>query len=114
MSWDFAIPNPLMPIFTVVTGLRFEAVIKNENAGLTGLEIIAVIGAIAFLAAVIAGIALASWAVYEIMTAAIELGPVATVGIGLIVVVLIGVGLLLLFGVKFKGKAGKVAVKAGK
>jgi hypothetical protein len=100
-----------MPYYTI-KGLRIEAIVKNLGASLTGLEIVAIIVAIAFVAVIITYVALQAWVVWRVISATEQIGPIATVGVGLIIFVVIGVFLLLLFGVKFE--TGKGKVKAGR
>ena len=99
-----------MPYFTI-KGFRIEAIVKNTGgASLTGLEIVAIIVAIAFVAVIITYVALQAWVVWRVISATEQIGPIATVGVGLIIFVVIGVFLLLLFGVKFETGKGKVKV----
>ena len=84
-----------------VVGFKVEALVENTHgAGLTGLEIVAIIGMIAFLAVVVGFIALGSWIVYEVMAATKEIGSGATIGVGIILFVVIVFALLTLFGTK--------------
>jgi len=100
-----------MPYYTI-KGLRIEAIVKNLGASLTGLEIVAIIVAIAFVAVIITYVALQAWVVWRVISATEQLGPIATVGVGLIIFVVIGIFIVLMFGVKFE--TGKGKVKAGK
>jgi len=114
LYWDEAIrvlypDGTPMPYFTI-KGLRIEAIVKNLGASLTGLEIVAIIVAIAFVAVIITYVALQAWVVWRVISATEQIGPIATVGVGLIIFVVIGVFLLLLFGVKFETGKGKVKV----
>lgn len=119
VSWDrnyvFA-PIPTARVMRV-HGFKVEAIVENTgNANLTGLEIIMIIMAIAFLATIIGFIALGAWVVYEIMKAVEDLGPVlgpiATVGTGIVLFVIIVFALLILFGAQAKGS--KKGVSLGK
>lgn len=80
-----------------------EALVKNVDAGLTGIEIVAIIFAVTFLIAIVTAAVLLLYATWEIFGAAAELPPAVTIGVGLVILVLVGVGVLLLFGVKFSG-----------
>lgn len=101
VSWDKAV-GPAVPPGGVtsylVSGFYVEAIVKNKGgAALTGLEIVMIIGAVAFLAAVVAAIALGAWIIWQVMSLIPDvLKPV--VGIGL----LIGIALflLILFGAR--------------
>ena len=103
VSWvsnEVVAPIPTVRVMRVV-GFKVEALVENTHgAGLTGLEIVAIIGMIAFLATVIGFIALGAWIVYEIMQAAKEGGSAATIGVGIILFVVIVFALLILFGAK--------------
>lgn len=105
MRWKFAYH---------VYGFKVEAVVENENANLTGLEIVVIIIAVAFFAVVIASIALTVWTTWKVIGAAEQIGPIATVGVGLFIIVIMLVFMALLFGVGFKGKRGKSEVSAKK
>lgn len=87
-----------------VEGFYVEALVENTgSASLTGLEIIGIIIAVAFLAAVIAGIALVAWVTWQVMNSIPDIAK-PFVGIGLLI--LIGLFLLILFGAKL-GVSGK-------
>ena len=88
-----------------IYGFRVEAIVKNEGAALTGLEIFYIIMAATTLLVVIALVTLGSWTTVQVISAAQQIGPVATIGIGL--AVLAGVGLL-----AFVLLGGKASVKS--
>ena len=119
VSWvsnEVVAPIPTVRVMRVV-GFKVEALVENTHgAGLTGLEIVAIIMAIAFLAAVVGFIALGAWLVYEVMKAAGGLGPIvgpaATIGVGMIIFIVIIFAVLILFGAKAKGS--KKGVSFGK
>jgi len=95
--------------FYAVWGFYVEAIVENsEGAGLTGLEIVYIILAIAFLAVVIAAIALGAWIVWEIMTSVPDVVK-PFVGVGLLILILLF--LLVLFGGQIGVSKKKVTVK---
>jgi hypothetical protein len=115
ISWDKAdyIQTRIDPLQFMerVQGFKVEAIVKNlGGASLTGLEIVAVILAIAFIAGVVGLLIMAGWVIWRIMSAAEQLGPIAVIGVGLVVVVIIVIVLLLLFGVKFEKKDKKIRI----
>jgi hypothetical protein len=99
-----------------IYGFYCEALVKNINAGQTGLEIVAIILAVAFLAVVITLCLTGAWVVWQVLSAAASLGPVATIGVGLIVLMLVLITLVIIFaivfggGVKAKGKKKSVSI----
>lgn len=111
ISWSGAVPNPVALITTLVTDLKIECVVKNENAGLTGLEVVAVLTAVAVLSTVIALIAVAAWVVAEILAAAKDLGDGAVIAIGLVILFGIGALLFFMFGGTASGNKKGVTLK---
>lgn len=105
LSWTSAVKQQRYPEYWVY-GFRIEAIVRNKGtASLTGLEIVTIMIAFAFVAAVIASIVLGSWLVWRIMeTVPKELVPV----VGTFLLILIGVFVLLLFGITFSGKGYRV------
>lgn len=94
----------------IVKGFQMQFVAKNENAGMTGLEIAAIIGAVAFLAVVLVVIGIIVYAVYTIVKA-VEESPLGQLGVGIIILIVFVVVLLLIMGV---GLGGKVNLGKGK
>jgi hypothetical protein len=68
-----------------VTGFIIQAIVKNNSAGQTGLEIVAVIMAVAFLVALLVLISMAAWLTVQIVHATQQLGPIATIIVGLLI-----------------------------
>jgi hypothetical protein len=99
---------------TRVYDLKFEAIVENQSGGVTGLEIVAIIAAVAFLVGVIALAVTASWLVWRIEKAAEQLGPVVTIGVGLVILVLVLVVLFTMFGGKAEYKGKKRGFRIGK
>jgi len=101
----------LAPYYYKVEGFKVEAFVENiGGAGLTGLEIVAIIMAVTFAAVVIALVALGSWVTWRVISAAEEISPFATIGVGLVILVILIFALMLILGVRFAGrgfKAGK-------
>jgi len=112
LSWIKAIyvEIPLTSIkYYAVYGFKIEAIVENTGgAGLTGLEIVAIILAVTFLAVVVASIALGIWVTWRV----IESLPEALVApVGIFILILIGIFLLALFGVGFKASKKGVSMK---
>lgn len=100
----------------MLTGIKIEAVVKNVDAGLTGIEIAAIILAVSFIVAVAAAAAIAAYAVYEIFTSDITT-PQGASNILFAFLILGGVGIFLFFmfggsatkskqGIKLQGRRG--------
>ena len=93
---------------------RVEALVRNINAGLTGLEIAAIVLAVGFLIAIVTAAVLVLYSTYEVFSALDDLeedfgawGSVATVAVGLLLIAGAGVFLFFMFGGSFsKGKKG--------
>ena len=98
-----------------ISGIKIEAVVENVSASLTGLEIVTVIIAVAFLAAVIGLIIMAGWVIWRIISAAEQLGPAATIGVGIVVLTLIVLLLLVALGgrAEYKGKKRRFKIGRG-
>lgn len=117
VHWDDVQLVELPPNFAYrVQGLYIEALVKNKNAGLTGLEICAIIIAIAILASVIGFFTIGGFVTWNIMNAANELGPWVTIIIGVGILVGLGVLFFVFIGGKFnwKGKGKGFTVGKGK
>lgn len=121
ISWDDAQAQFFYPgnyWEYIVKGFYVEALVKNNQAGLTGLEIVAIIMVIAFLVAVVTLCITGAWVVWEVMSAAAKLGPAFTVAIGLIILIMILVALVVIFAIAFGGglsaKGKKRSVSIGK
>ena len=99
---------------TRVYDLKFEAVVENQSGGVTGLEIVAIITAVAFLVGVILIAATVSWTTWQVMTAAQQLGPAVTIGVGLAIIVLMVILLMTMFGGKAEYKGKKRGFSIGK
>jgi hypothetical protein len=96
-----------------VSGFQTEALVYNKGtAALTGLEIVAIIMAVAFLVAVLTVLALGAWIILQVMDATKAIGPWATIVVGLAILSGLGFGLYLLFGGKaeYKGKKRKIRI----
>jgi hypothetical protein len=93
-----------------VKGFQLQVVAKNENAGMTGLEIAAIIASVAFLAVVIVILGIIIYAVYTIVKS-VEESPIGQLGVGIIILIVFVVVLLLVMGV---GLGGKVNLGKGK
>jgi len=104
-------PGHLYKVYRI-RGFSIEVLVKNTGGALTGLEIIAIIIAVAFIVAVLALVIVGAWTVYKVVTAAEKLGPAVVVVVGLIVLVIVIVALLLLLGVGFQVKGKKVGLTA--
>lgn len=115
VSWDSVRYDGLTQQYSV-TGLTVLAMVKNNGAGMTGLEIIAILIIIAILAVVITLCLTGSWVVVKVMDATAAAGPWMTILIGL--VILMGIGFLLytLLGgkISYKGKTRKFSTSKGK
>lgn len=123
VSWTDAYLEPLLPhqiSYMVITGFMVEAIVENVNAGLTGLEIVVIIMAIAFLATVIVALTMGSWIIWEVINAAKKLpeniAPWVIIAVGLFILVGIGASLYFLFGgrVSYSSKKGKRNLELGK
>jgi hypothetical protein len=120
ISWDKAtleiIPRPQGEDIEnyLVEGFRVEAIVENVQGGLTGLEIVSIIMAVAFLVAVAAILITSGWVIWRVISAAEQLGPAATIGVGLVVLVLLFILLLVMFGGKAEFKGKKRRFKIGK
>ncbi len=121
ISWDnatYVIHNDQTGMWTeyLVTGFMIEAIVQNINAGLTGLEIVAIIMVISFIIAVIAAIGTLIWVTWQIMDATKQIGPWATVIVGLIIFIGLLSLVYFLFGGKFsyKGKTRKLSLEGKK
>jgi hypothetical protein len=117
-AWDKAIHQQGFGFdYYQVYGFKIEALCQNSGpAHLTGLEIVAIILAIAFISVVVALIVIGSWLVWRVEAAAEQLGPVVTIAVGL--AILGGIGVLLYFlmggGVEYKGKRESVRLSGRK
>jgi hypothetical protein len=107
-------PQPGRTVY-FVDGLFIQVLAYNENAGITGLEIIGIIIAFAILAAVIGFFVIGGWVTFNVMNAAAEVGPWATIMIGVGVLCGIGVLLFVVLGGKFgyKSKKRSISVEKG-
>lgn len=111
VSWDSAsiLPPPQTDI--AVKGFRIEALVENVSAGLTGLEIVAIILAVTFMAAVVTFIALGAWVTWEVLASVPEeIRPI----VGIILLIIIATFILLLFGGQLGITRKKVTVKGRK
>jgi hypothetical protein len=106
--------NPVTLYNYIVNGFFVEALVMNVNAGLTGLEIVAVIIAIAFLIAVIVLLANLTWIIWEVLSAAKQLGPAITIVVGLLLVMGLLFAVLLIFGVVFSYQGKNKSVSIGR
>lgn len=101
----------------VIGGFMVEALVKNKNANLTGLEIVAIIMAVAFIIAVLTICLTGSWVTFKVISATESIGPWATVIVGAIILVAAVVLLYSLLGGKIKvglGKGRKIETSRGK
>ena len=120
IAWDKAEVRPMEqyphnPYVYCVSGFQTEALVYNKGtAALTGLEIVAIILAVAFSVAVLTVLALGAWIVLQVMDAAKQLGPAVTIAIGLAVLAGLGFGLYLLFGGKAEYKGKKRRIRIGR
>jgi len=117
VSWDRSQAVDVAPHITVmrVWGFKIEALVENTGgAGLTGLEIVVIIAAIAFLSTVVAFIAMGGYTVYKVVEATEKVNPLLTVVVGLIIFGVVVAALLLMLGVKGKAKGKRGAVQVGK
>lgn len=112
-AWDsaFLTGTPIVQFYSV-SGFKVEALVYNAGASQTGLEIVAIIMAVSFLAIVIGGLAMAGWIIWRVMSAAEQLGPLTTIGVGLLILGGIGILAFVLLGGKFqyKGKKRRIAI----
>jgi hypothetical protein len=90
-----------------VTGLTMIAMVKNINAGLTGLEIAVIIMAIAFLMAVLTICLTGSWVTTKVIAATEAIGPWMTILIGVIILIVIGFLAFTLIGGKINYSSKK-------
>jgi hypothetical protein len=120
IAWDKAEVRPLTQYphnntVYCVQGFQTEALVYNKgSASLTGLEIVAIIMAIAFLAAVLTVLALGAWIILQVMDAAKQIGPWATIGLGLVILGGLGLGLFLMFGGKAEYRGKKRRIRLGR
>lgn len=102
----------------LVAGYQVEAIVENVNAGLTGLEIVAIILVITWLISVIALLSMGSWVVYEVINAIKKLpegwSPWVMIIVGLLILVGIGALLFFIFGGAVMYKSKKRSVSLGK
>lgn len=110
--------GPSQVHWATVKGFMVEALVKNNNAGLTGLEIVAIIMASAVLAVVIGLLITAGWVVWRVATA-IDilppwLSPWVMLAFGLIVLVGIGALLYFVLGGKLSYSSKKRSLGMGK
>ena len=110
-SWDYRL--------YLIKGLSIVAIVKNVNAGLTGLEITAIIFAVGWISAVLAAIIITTWVVYEIIRVFDNGGggipDIPKIATGLVLIVMFLGFILILFGggigIEKKGKGGKVSLR---
>jgi hypothetical protein len=106
--------NPITIRYYVVSGMMVEAIVKNNNAGMTGAEIFIIILAFAILAAVIAFLAWGTKVVWDIMDALNKLGPAATAIGGIVMFLIIIIAIVLVLGVGFSYSGKKRSFSVGR
>ncbi|MCJ7424322.1 hypothetical protein MUP01_08665 [Candidatus Bathyarchaeota archaeon] len=109
MRWKFAYH---------VYGLKVEAIVKNVNGGITGMEVIGILTAAAtliFAIAIFALVAIGTWVVFQVMEALKKLGPAATAIGGILILGGIGLLLFVIFGgkAKYEGKKRRFQIGRG-
>lgn len=105
VKWDSAEEEVIMTGFPphaeqvyAVQGFYVEAIVENIDAGLTGIEIVAIIMAVAFLAAVFTVLFLTIWVTHQLVLAVSGLPPIFQIPTYIILLVFFGLFLLVLFG----------------
>jgi hypothetical protein len=95
-----------------VAGFRVEALVYNAGAHQTGLEIVAIIIAVAFIIAVITACVVGGWVVWQVVSAAQSISPVVTIGVGLAILAGIAILAFVLIGgrAQYKGKKRRITI----